>query len=60
MYLLIAVLLIGVATIKKSLDNIEKNTANLERYANDIYKKAKKFELIVENIKAGIQNDLEF
>ena len=51
MYLLIAVILVGVVTIKKSLDNIEKSTANLEKYATDVYKKAKKFELIMENIK---------
>jgi hypothetical protein len=59
MYLLIAVILVGVVTIKKSLDNIEKSTANLEKYANDVYKKAKKLEAIMENIKINIQNELE-
>jgi len=59
MYLLIAVLVIGVVTIKRSLDSIVKSTSNLEKYADDIYKKSKKFETIIENIKNTLQeNDL--
>jgi hypothetical protein len=56
MYLLIAVILVGVVTIKKSLDSIEKSTVKLEKYANDIYKKAKMFETMVKN---SLQADLE-
>ena len=56
MYLLIAVLIIGVVTIKKSLDNIEKSTSSLEKYADDIYKKSKKFEIIIESIKNSLQD----
>lgn len=56
MYLLIAVLIIGVVTIKKSLDNIEKSTVKLEKYANEIYKKAKLFESIA---KQTLQADLQ-
>jgi hypothetical protein len=51
MYFIAIIILIGSYSIKRSLNAIEKNTNNMERYAFEVYHKTKKMETIVNNFK---------
>ena len=51
MYLLSAIIILGAITVRRSLNCIEKHTANLEKYAFEVYQRTKKFETLIDNFK---------
>ena len=59
-YILATAVLVGVFSFKRSLDLIEKNTSKLEKYASEIYQKAKKMENVINNFKQSLnQSELD-
>ena len=49
------IVLIGAVSINNSLNIIKRNTSNMELYAEQIYKKSKKFDKILNSLKQSFQ-----
>jgi hypothetical protein len=54
MYFLALVVLIGAVTINNSLNVIKRNTSSMELYAQQIFEKTKKLDIIINNLKRSL------
>ena len=54
MIFLAIVVLVGALSINNSLNVIKKNTSSMELYAQQIFEKTKKIDIIINNLKRSL------